>query len=112
MIIRDFNELFIHLHPADSVAIARVDVAADTRLRLVDGDILDLLDTIPAGHKLALRPVAVGESLLRYGQPIGVVHSAIRAGEHVHTHNLGPGEMALMAITSRDTVELEELVLG
>jgi altronate hydrolase len=95
MTMRDFNELFIHLHLADSVAIARVDVAAGTKLRLVGGELLELLDAIPAGHKLALRPAAVGESLLRYGQHIGVVHSAIRAGEHVHTHNLGPGEMAL-----------------
>lgn len=87
------NDLFIHLHSSDSVAIARLDVPAGTRVCLGDGSVLQVLDAVPAGHKLALQPAEPGTALLRYGQHIGVTLGAIRAGEHVHTHNLGPGEM-------------------
>lgn len=48
-----------------------------------------LRQPIPAGHKLALRAIAAGEAVRRYGQAIGAARRAIRAGEHVHTHNVG-----------------------
>ncbi|QDA36569.1 altronate dehydratase (plasmid) [Paracoccus liaowanqingii] len=48
-------------------------------------------EAIPAGHKIALRPIAAGEPVLKYGQVIGTATQAIAAGEHVHVHNLGMG---------------------
>lgn len=47
---------------------------------------------IPAGHKIALRPVAAGAALRKYGQVIGVAAHDIAAGEHVHSHNLILGD--------------------
>lgn len=40
------------------------------------------------GHKYAIRPIAAGENVVKYGMPIGRATSAIGIGEHVHVHNL------------------------
>ena len=40
------------------------------------------------GHKYALRPIAKGENVIKYGMPVGHATADIAAGEHVHTHNL------------------------
>lgn len=45
-------------------------------------------DTIPAGHKQALRDIAQGEFVIKYGQIIGRATQDIKAGEWVHTHNV------------------------
>ncbi len=43
---------------------------------------------IPFAHKIAVRALAQGEEVIKYGQPIGVATAAIGPGEHVHTHNV------------------------
>ncbi len=43
---------------------------------------------IPFGHKLALRAIAPGEPVLKYGQSIGLATRPIAPGEHVHTQNV------------------------
>ena len=43
---------------------------------------------IPAGHKIALRPIAKGEKVIKYGCPIGTAQSDIKEGEWIHSHNL------------------------
>jgi len=43
---------------------------------------------VPIGHKVALRDLAVGDTVIKYGQDIGRVVVPIRKGDHVHTHNL------------------------
>jgi len=40
------------------------------------------------GHKYALREIAEGEYVIKYGNPIGVAVKNIKAGEQVHSHNL------------------------
>ncbi|MBQ6137799.1 MAG: altronate dehydratase [Kiritimatiellae bacterium] len=40
------------------------------------------------GHKYALRDIAEGENVVKYGMPIGHATCAIRKGEHVHVHNV------------------------
>jgi len=37
---------------------------------------------------VALSDIAAGAPLVKYGETIGVATQAIRAGEHVHLHNL------------------------
>ena len=54
----------------------------------IDGRQVVLTQDIDLGHKLARRPLAVGDKVLRYGAPIGSVTRPIAAGEHIHTHNL------------------------
>lgn len=39
-------------------------------------------------HKFALRDIAPGETVMKYGEAIGKATSEIKAGEHVHIHNV------------------------
>ncbi len=73
------------IHEADNVLVALEAVAAGTRLEEFG---VTTLDEIPAGHKIARRDIAGGENIVKYGFPIGHATRLIRAGEHVHTHNV------------------------
>ena len=46
------------------------------------------LQDIPIGHKIALKDMAEGETVYKYGMDVGRVVSPIKAGEHVHVHNI------------------------
>ena len=77
----------ILLHPADTVAVARVAIAPGVEVR-VGERVVTALDPIGPGHKIALRGIRRGEAVLRYGEVIGRAREDIAAGRHVHTHNL------------------------
>jgi len=81
------NSLIL-LHPGDSVAIARVSIPAGQALQLT-GKAITSLSPIPAGHKIAMRPMQPGDPVYRFGNVIGFATASIAAGEHVHVHNLG-----------------------
>ncbi len=50
---------------------------------------LDNVDiNLADGHKYALRDIKAGEDIIKYGNPIGHATVDIKAGEHVHTHNV------------------------
>ena len=49
---------------------------------------LDTVEVRDDGHKYALRDIAAGENVIKYGMPIGHATCAIRKGEHVHVHNV------------------------
>lgn len=49
---------------------------------------LKSLADVPIGHKISLRNLKRGESVIKYGEDIGRVVEVIEKGEHVHTHNL------------------------
>jgi altronate dehydratase len=50
-----------------------------------------VVEAIPRGHKIALRAIAAGDAVVKYGSPIGRASADIAAGSHVHTHNLASG---------------------
>lgn len=39
-------------------------------------------------HKFAVRDIGQGEQVLKYGEVIGEATRPIKAGEHVHVHNM------------------------
>ncbi|WMS43541.1 SAF domain-containing protein [Acuticoccus sp. MNP-M23] len=83
----------IRLTRADTVATALRPLGAGDQPRVVDeaGTAVAapmLISAIPRGHKFALGPIAAGETVLKYGAPIGAATAAIAAGAHVHLHNL------------------------
>ena len=43
---------------------------------------------IPIGHKLAIKPMKAGDSVIKYGIDIGRVVADIAVGEHAHVHNI------------------------
>jgi (2R)-sulfolactate sulfo-lyase subunit alpha len=47
-----------------------------------------LKQDVPIGHKVALRDLDPGDTVVKYGQDIGRVVAVVRKGEHVHVHNL------------------------
>ena len=49
---------------------------------------ITLVSDIPAGHKIALRDIRKGDSVIKYGEPIGESRAKITRGEHVHVHNV------------------------
>ncbi|MBV8896624.1 MAG: altronate dehydratase [Acidobacteriaceae bacterium] len=87
----------ILLHPRDSVGIARVALPAGQALEAGNLSVLTLAP-IPAGHKVALRKIAAGESVVRYGNVIGFATQSIEPGEHVHVHNLGYQDLDLSSV--------------
>jgi altronate hydrolase len=72
---------------ADDVAVALCDLATGDSVPVGDA-LITLASAIPRGHKFALRDLQAGEPILKYGAPIGRATSAIRTGEHVHSHNV------------------------
>ena len=46
------------------------------------------LNEVPLGHKIALKDLKEGETILKYGHDIGKVVKSIKKGEHVHVHNV------------------------
>ena len=49
---------------------------------------ITVLDSIPFGHKLAIRSLAPGDDVLKYGEVIGRASEAIAPGQWVHVHNV------------------------
>lgn len=43
---------------------------------------------IPIGHKIALKDMKAGDTVIKYGIDIGKVIANIKAGEHAHVHNI------------------------
>ena len=78
----------IRLHPDDNVIIALKDLVIGDPVPGLDAP---LLQSVPRGHKIAMQPIAIGSCVIRYGQIIGVATCDIKAGNHVHVHNLGMG---------------------
>jgi (2R)-sulfolactate sulfo-lyase subunit alpha len=77
----------------DTVGVAVVDVKKGDSLegRVLEGNdkvSAKALADIPLGHKIALKDFKVGDTIYKYGVDIGKVVAPIKAGEHVHVHNL------------------------
>ncbi|RUP32852.1 MAG: altronate dehydratase [Curvibacter sp.] len=75
----------IRLHEADNVLIAKTAIALGQAL---PGVAERARAQVPAGHKIAARPIAQGEPVRKYNAVIGVAARDIEAGDYVHTHNL------------------------
>lgn len=75
---------------ADNCLILRCPLSAGTRLQ-IEGVAVVLATDLDLGQKLARRDIRAGEKVLRYGAVIGAATRAIRAGEHIHVHNLASG---------------------
>ncbi len=88
----------IRLHPEDGVVIARATLLPGAPV--APG--VAAAERIPAGHKVAVRALAEGEAIHRYGQIIGFATRPIAPGAHVHVHNCGMGDFAKDYAYSQD----------
>ncbi len=74
-----------------AVAVADLNPGEEVEVAVLEGGeplLIRVLEPIPLGHKLALRPIREGEVVREYGEAIGRALQTIPAGAHVHTHNL------------------------
>ena len=86
------TEKTVLLRAEDDVAVAKAELPAGTVLE--DGDHrIEVRQDIKPGHKVARRAVAPGAPVRRYGQVIGFATRDIAVGDHVHTQNLGIGDL-------------------
>jgi sugar lactone lactonase YvrE len=79
------------LAPNDDVATALFDLAAGEVVRVASGDVtreVTLVEPIPTGHKFAVRNLAAGLRIRKYGECIGRLEADVAAGAWVHVHNL------------------------
>ena len=85
--------LLVH-DPKDNVGVVVVEgLAAGTdMLCVVTHDNSDFRLTakmdVPIGHKVALKALNAGDTVIKYGQDIGRIVADVGPGEHVHVHNL------------------------
>ena len=43
---------------------------------------------IPIGHKVALKDLKTGDTVIKYGEDVGRMIGDAKKGDHVHVHNL------------------------
>jgi len=86
-------QLLVH-DAADNVGVVVVEglTAGTEMLCVVTHDNTDFRlvakHDIPIGHKVALRDLTAGDTVIKYGADIGKMIGAAAVGEHVHTQNL------------------------
>ena len=77
----------IRIHENDNVAVALSPIPAGEEIT-AGGITVKAQEEIPQGHKIALCDIAEGESIVKYGFPIGHATQDAKAGSHMHTHNI------------------------
>lgn len=92
------------MDPKDHVATALKDLKAGSTIQYRLGEDLielELKEDIPFGHKAAIKPIAKGTDVRKYGDVIGRATEDIAVGYHVHVHNVegirGRGDQAKAA---------------
>ncbi len=78
---------FIRIHEDDNVAVALRPIAPGENLTVGQYQVT-VGEEIPQGHKFALKPIAKGEEVIKYGFRIGYAKEDVAAGGWVHVHNL------------------------
>lgn len=85
------NERFIVIDAKDNVATSLCNaIAGKTVDIMLENDIfpVKVIDSINFGHKVAIKSIAKGENIIKYGEVIGIASLDIAPGEHVHVHNI------------------------
>ena len=77
----------VKINQNDNVAVALRPLNEGETLD-VAGEKVTLVQDIPQGHKFALRAIAQGEEVVKYGFRIGYAKEAIEKGAWVHVHNV------------------------
>jgi altronate dehydratase small subunit len=81
------NDKVIVLHAQDNVGTAVADLATGDIIEL-PGRNLEVTESVPFGHKIALAPIGRGAAVIKYGELIGIAMSDVATGACVHVHNV------------------------
>ena len=75
----------------DNVATAIQNLAQGDTIQLDPANknsVIKLEETVPQGFKIALQNIRRGESIIKYGEVIGLATTPIKQGQCVHIHNV------------------------
>lgn len=86
----DGESRILQLAPGDNLAVAIREIEAGDVVR-IHGREIAIAQTLQVGHKFAARRIEAGETLVKYGTPIGRATCDIAAGELVQAHNMAGG---------------------
>ncbi len=81
----DVKTQLVKVHDNDNVAVATCLIEAGTYSSTYN---IAINQDVPAGHKVALTDINDKSAVVKYGFHIGEATSAIKAGDHVHSHNV------------------------
>ena len=89
------------LNERDNIAVCLEDVSAGSEIEVRLGEktfVIEAVEDVPCGFKIALDDIAPGSLILKFGEPIGVASVAISRGQQAHVHNIegarGRGDLA------------------
>lgn len=104
------KKIFV-INASDNVGTAVVSAISQGDTVETNGELLNVrftaLNAIAYGHKIAIKDIKQGETVLKYGLSIGTATKDIQQGEHVHTHNVesNRGRGDLVSDTSKVAAE-------
>ena len=78
----------IQIDSRDNVVVALAPIAPGTVVDVPGVGEVRAVEEIPQGHKMAVRAIAAGENVIKYGLPIGHVTVDVAPGQWLHTHNV------------------------
>ncbi|HYE82322.1 MAG TPA: altronate dehydratase family protein [Clostridia bacterium] len=81
------NGKLLRLNKNDNVGVVLENIRENETVTF-DGILLKAGENIDRGHKIAVKDMAEGEDIIKYGFPIGHAVKPILAGEYIHTHNI------------------------
>ena len=99
------NGKLLRIHQNDNVAVALQDIHSGEIL-IADQSKITAVETIDKAHKIAIRDIAKGEHIIKYGFPIGYATAAIVSGQFVHTHNIQSNLTGLIEYTYSPQIDL------
>lgn len=85
---------FLVHSPKDNVGVVVIEgLAAGTDMHGVITEVdkttaLKARHDIPIGHKVALKDLKKGDTIIKYGEDIGKMVADAKTGDHVHVHNM------------------------
>ena len=67
---------YIRIHENDNVIVALKEIEKGTKA-VIDGTEVEAKETIPAGHKMAIKDIPTGGEVVKYGFRIGNAGKAL-----------------------------------
>ena len=91
--LKNMPQFLVH-SPKDNVGVVVIeDLKAGTKMQgvITESDTTTEATAnhdIPIGHKVALKDLKAGDTVIKYGEDVGVVKADAKRGDHVHVHNM------------------------
>ncbi len=91
--LKNMPHFLVH-SPKDNVGVVVVeDLRAGTKMQGVITETDASTEAtanhdIPVGHKVALKDLKKGDTVIKYGEDVGVIKADAKRGDHVHTQNM------------------------